>query len=230
MMSPAHSRTTGLLILAFLVAVAVPYVALIELFGYDDVLRDPPGAVLDQFAAAGTPLVLAWLGFALAALAFAPLSRRIDRDSGLAAGWMGVASAVAQGVGLARWVFAVPALAAAHASSDPALRAGAEATFVALHGFLGAGLGEVAGQSLLAAWTARVCLGLWRQGRRILSISGAATLPLWCLGLTEPLATVIPGLPVIEAAPLAFTGWEVWLLALALGLLIDARRRTARSR
>jgi hypothetical protein len=221
----ADGRTTGLLIFAFLVAVTLPYVALFDLFGYDDVLREPPGLVLDRFAAGGAPLVVAWMGFTLAAFAFAPIARRIERNAGLVPGWTGVASSVAQGIALARWVFAVPALAAAHASGDPALRAGAEATFVALHGFLGAGVGEVLGQVLLAAWTVRVAAGLWRQRRRALATAGAATVPAWILGLSEPLGTVIPGLPVIEAAPLAFVGWQAWLFALGAAILVDTHRR-----
>jgi hypothetical protein len=138
--------------------------------------------------------------------------------------WVRSFSSVVQAVGLARWVFAVPALATAHASADPALRAGAEAAFVALHGYLGTGLGEVVGQILLAAWTGRVAAGLWRSDRRLLATGGAMTLPAWLLGLSEPLGTVIAGLPTIEAAPLAFVGWQVWLFALAVTLVAGGWR------
>ncbi len=220
---PDH-RGTALLLIGWLIAVSLPYGALIDLFGYDDVLREPPGVVLTRFAAAGEPLVWAWAGFAAAALAFAPLALRIERAAGLAPGWTGVASAFAQFLGLARWVFAVPALAALYGAGDAAQRAGAVAAYQALHGYLGAGVGEVLGQVLLIAWTARLAAKFWADGRRRLALVGAATLPLWVAGLSEPLGTVLPSLPLVETTPFAFMGWEAWLLAIAVVWLVESRR------
>jgi len=52
------------------VAATLPYVWLIENFGYDDILREPAAVVLQRFNQGGSPLVLAWLAFAMSALLF----------------------------------------------------------------------------------------------------------------------------------------------------------------
>lgn len=216
-MSPRrHELTTGAWLVAFVLALNLPYAALIALFGYDDVLREPAAVVLARFHAAGPPLVLAWLAFALGALAFAPLSRRVERVLGLAPGWSGPASALAQFAGLARWVFVVPGLAALHVEGDAAAREVAEALYAALHAYLGAGIGEFLGQLLLVAWMLRIGRALWGDGARWLAAAGLATVPLWVLGLSEPLSTVLAGLPVIETTPLAFMAWEAWLAAVGV--------------
>lgn len=221
--------TTGALLAAWALALNVPYAALIALFGYDDVLREPPGVVLERFHAAGEPLVWAWLAFAFGALAFAPLSQRVEVAAGLSPGWSGPASAFAQFAGLARWVFAVPSLAAAYATGDEVTRRAAEATYAALHGYLGAGFGEVLGQLLILTWTVRLARGLWFQRRRVLAAIGFATVPLWVAGLSEPLHTVLPSLLVVESTPVAFMLWEAWLAALGITWAVDAWRlaRTA---
>jgi hypothetical protein len=223
-MTSSSLRTTGAWLLAWVVALNVPYAALIQLFGYDDVLREPPGVVLERFHAAGEPLVWAWLAFALGALAFAPLSRRVELAAGLAPGWSGPASAFAQFAGLARWVFAVPSLASAYVAGDEATRRAAESTYAAVHGYLGAGIGETLGQLLVLVWTGHLARALWRQGRRALASIGGMTMPLWLAGLSEPLHSVLPSLPVIESTPLAFMVWEAWLAALAIAWLLASRR------
>jgi hypothetical protein len=224
MNAQAPLAATGAAVIAFVVAVSTAWVALMQLFGYDDVLREPTAVILTRFHAAGTPLVVAWLAFALGALAFAPLSRRVEEALGLRAGWTGPASALAQFVGLARWVFATPALALAHAQGDAARRAAAETTFEALHLLLGAGIGELLGQLLLLAWTVRIGRALWSCGERIVGAAGFATAPLWLAGLSEPLAAVLPGVPTFEAAPVAFMAWEAWLLALGVRMVVRGRR------
>lgn len=208
----SHHRLAGLALVAFLLAVSLPYAALISLFGYDDVLREPPDAVLAAFRAGGPALIWAWFAFAVAALAFAPVAALVDRAAGHAPGWAAPASAIAQFIGLMRWAMVVPGLAAADTEA-------ARSTYLALHQLLGVTIGEVLGQILLVAWTIRLALRFVGHGRPILGAAGLATVPVWLLALTEPLATTLPGLPVIEAAPLAFPLWEAWLLAIAVTFL-----------
>ena len=143
---------------------------------------------------------------------------------GLTPGWLGPASAVAQFVGLARWAFIVPALAAAHAAApDAGARRAVETLYLVQHQMLGTAIGEVLGQVLLIGWTCRMVVHLWRD-HPTLSYIGALTLPLWLVGLTEPLATVLPRLPVIEATPFAFMGWEAWLLCIGVTAIAAGRR------
>ena len=48
-------------------------------------------------------------------------------------------------------------------------------------------------------------------------------MPLWLIGQSEMLAPVLPGLPVVEAAPLAFMSWQLWLAALGIALALRGR-------
>ncbi len=78
---------------------------------------------------------------------------------------------------------------------------------------------------LLAVWTAGVALSLRRLGGAAggIALAGLATVPLWLIGQSEMLAPVLPGLPVIEAAPLAFMSWQLWLAALGIALALRSR-------
>jgi hypothetical protein len=229
-MSALHRRAViAAALVAMVLALNLAFVALTQLFGYDDVLREPAGEVLRRFHAAGPSLVAAWTAFAAGALAFAWIGPAVEREAGLPGPhWLAPAAALAQTAGLLRWVTGVPVLAAAHEApgATQAARDAAEMAYLALHQFAGAAVGELLGQILLMAWTLRLALAL-RAAHPRLAAAGLATLPLWLLGLSEPLATGWQGLPVVEAAPIAFMAWEAWLLALGLVWLAGALRRAA---
>ncbi|TPW00691.1 MAG: hypothetical protein FD125_2991, partial [bacterium] len=129
-MTMTMKRKAGLAMTAFVMAANVPFAMLVETFGYDDVLREPPLEVLAAFTAGGPQLILIWLAFAFVALSFLVVSSWTGdavKDAG--ARWpqwvaaAGAASAVAQAVGLSRWVFAVPGLADQALSGDAATSA-----------------------------------------------------------------------------------------------------------
>jgi hypothetical protein len=185
--------------------------------------------VLRRYLAGGAPLVAAWAAFAAGALAFAAIGPLAERAAGIVLpSWLAPAAALAMAVGLLRWVVVVPVLAAAHQApgAGEATQAAAEMAYRALHQFAGVGIGETLGPILLGAWTLLFALGL-RARHPWLARAGLATLPLWILGLSEPLATGWPGLPVVEAGAIAFMAWEAWLMA--LGLVWIAGDRSARS-
>jgi hypothetical protein len=226
-MSAQHKAAWALL--AMLALVNTAYAALIAGFGYDDILREPPARVLAAFHAAGPPLVLAWAAFAAGALAFAWVGPLAERAAGRAApDWLAPAAGLAQAIGLLRWVTAVPVLAAAHQLPGVAgsTQQAVELVYVALHQFAGAGIGELLGQLLNAAWTCRFALQL-RPVHPWLAAIGLGTLPLWLLGLSEPLATALPGLPLIETTPFAFMAWAAWLAAIAIRWLTLGRAAIA---
>lgn len=224
----------GLVLLVFLIAATVPYVWLIEHFGYDDILREATPVILQNFNAGGSPLVLAWLAFALSSLLFLPVALGFDRlfialrIAGHGAVLLGSASAIAQAVGLLRWVLVVPPLASQFADpqASAATRDAVVVVFDAVHRYGGSLLGEMLGQLLLAGWTGLVAWQLFRSGvvPRWLAAVGALTLPLWLVGQSEVLHAVVPAIPSIEVIPLAFMAWEAWLAALALTLLGAAWR------
>lgn len=221
-------------LIVFLVAATLPYTWLIEHFGYDDILREDAAVILQKFHAGGAPLVLAWLAFGMSSLLFIPVARGMQRllsayglsDGGAAA--LGIASALAQAIGLLRWVLVVPALAAtvADVRSSQATRDATLVVFDAVHRYGGMVLGELVGQLLLAAWTGLVAFALYRSRAvpRWLAGIGLLTLPLWLVGQTELLHGVVPAVPSIEVIPIAFMAWETWLAAIAVSLLLQAWR------
>lgn len=218
-------RKAGLAMVGFVVAANVPFAMLVETFGYDDVLREPPLEVLTAFNAGGQPLILIWLAFAVVALSFLWVSSwTADAVKDAGGHWphwaaaAGAASAVAQAVGLSRWVFVVPGLADQALSGDAATQAAAVVFYQGMHQFAGVGIGEWLGQTLLAAWTLGLGLtlikgGAWSRG---LGVVGLILTPLWILGHAELLASVDPGFPDLQIAQWVFSGWLVWLLAVGV--------------
>ena len=220
----------------FLVAATLPYSWLIAHFGYDDILREPTGVILTRFHAGGASLVLAWFSFAMSSLLFIPvalsfkvvLTSHDATDAG--ATTLAIASAIAQAVGLLRWVLVVPGLAAAFAdpATSEATRATLSVVFDVVHHYGGMVIGEMVGQLLLAGWTALICVQLYRTKvtPRWIAIVGLLTLPFWLLGQTELLHLVVPVIPSIEVIPLAFMGWEAWLLLVAISMLYSAWKKS----
>lgn len=228
----------GLAMALFAIAANIPYVLLIDRFGYDDILREPPLKVLTAFRAGGLELILIWLAFGLCALSFIAVAALADRAMRTASrppgGWVlavGIASAVVQAMGLSRWVFVVPGLAATalDPAVTPAAREAALVAYQALHQFAGVALGEHLGQLLLVAWTCGLSLTVLRGGLgpRLFGWIGLALAPLWVIGQSELVATAWPGFPVLELTPFAFMGWELWLLAMGVAWMAAARRAAA---
>lgn len=230
----------GLALLIFLIAANAPYVWLIEHFGYDDILREPAAAILQKFHAGGAALVVAWLAFSLSSLLFIPVVLGFEAllaptgEAARGAAALGIASAVAQAIGLLRWVLVVPGLAAGYSdpSATPATREALLVVFEAVHRYGGTVVGEMVGQLLLAGWTGWMALRLKRSGFVPTWLAGVGlfTWPLWLLGQSELLHTVMPGLPAIEVTPIAFIAWELWLAALAVALFVGAIRARATSK
>lgn len=222
-------RKAGLAMAGFALAANVPFALLVERFGYDDVLREPPLQVLAAFRAGGPELIVIWLAFALCALSFLWVSawtgEAMRAGGGRWPAWAaaaGAASAVAQAVGLSRWSFVVPGLADRALDGSAMESAVAVGTYQALHQFAGVAIGEWLGQTLLAAWTLAVGLALVRGPMargvwtRVLGAIALILSPLWIVGQVELLATVDPAFPEFQITQWVFTAWLAWLVALGL--------------
>ncbi|MGB3790740.1 MAG: DUF4386 domain-containing protein [Phormidesmis sp.] len=233
-------RTTGRFFIALVVLSNIPYIRLIQIFGYDDVLREPVDVVLTQFQAGGTELILTWLGFALAALLLIPASvllhqvmklqaQQSDSPVLAIATLMGALSGLLQGIGLMRWVFVVPVLARLYtdASTTSTTREAISIVYQAVHQYGGVVLGEHLGQTLLVGWTIGICLSMRSSllFKSWVAWMGLFTTPLLLLGQSELLATVMPGMPVIETTPIGFILWEVWMLVVGISLMRVPRQR-----
>jgi hypothetical protein len=208
-------QTAGILFIAGALLVNVPYMLLIMNFEYPDILMEAPGTILTQFAQGGaygsqTPLVWTWLAFAWAEfpilIGIILLGRHLEEQHPALAGWtragttLGVLAILTQMVGLARWVFVVPHLAAMY--TDPAAtdatRAAAEAAFVVVHRFGGNVMGEHVGQLFTIGWMA-ITSGVILRARVFpawVGTFGWAASGVYLLAQTE-LLSAVTNLPVI---------------------------------
>lgn len=239
-------RTTGVLFILIIVLSNVPYILLIQTFEYDDILRQPVEYVLTQFHKGGAKLILTWFAFGLSALLLIPASLLLhqimtlpmqplrDRSEPFyltTATVMGILSGILQAVGLMRWVFVVPILAAlqVNAATNEATRAAVAVAYQAVHQYGGVVIGEHLGQTLLVGWTVGVGVAMLRSPlfKAWVGWWGLLVTPLLLLGQSELLATVIPAIPVIETTPIGFILWEVWLLIIGISLLRVPQKRLA---
>ncbi|MFQ3612432.1 MAG: DUF4386 domain-containing protein [Cyanobacteriota bacterium] len=220
-------RWTGALCVGISLLANLPFLRLMSIFDYDDILREPPAVVLSQFAAGGSQLIWTWWAFAAVALVFVPTGillatvlRREDTPYLETVGVLGALSGLLQAVGLLRWVFVIPPLARAFVEADAGERSTLATVYGAVHQYGGVLIGEHLGQLLLVGWTIGIAVAVLGSSGlpSWLGWLGLTTVPFWLLGQTEMLATGIPELPVLELGPVAFMLWEVWLLLLGLWL------------
>ncbi len=226
--------TTAVLLVLLPLAFNGFFVLLARMFGYPDVLRSPTGVVLERFQAGGIRLQLAWYGFMLTAVVFAPLVVLLGNELSASAGavvpvatTIGILAAVVQFLGLARWPFLVPALARVYtdeATSDTRREATA-VTFEAFHRYLGVAVGEALGYLFTGAWTILVAAAMVES-----------TLFAWWLalpGLAIGAALVLGSFEFVgrpgdhgwklagAIVPVAYTAWSLWLIAAGVVLLVD---------
>ncbi len=220
-------KTTGSLFVLGVILINIPYALLISTFDYPDILRQPTGQILTQFAAGGTGLIAQWLAFAWLSVpllvAMWMLPRALAREESLlvnVATQLGVIAALAQILGLLRWVFVVPILARWY--NDPAAsREAVVVVFQAVHQLGGVLLGEHIGQLFTIVWMSLISLALLKSDRFGAGLGwfGLAAALVYLTAQTELFATVIPGFPVVpEAGLIGSLLWLGWMLLLGLAL------------
>ena len=212
-------RRTAALLVGGAVAVNLAFLGLGAVFDYPAVLYKPPADVLatfhaDQWVISGWFMVLA-LGAGL----LAPIAVQVGRLGGSAALRasvpVGIAAAAVQVIGLLRWPLLVPGLAAR--AADPA----AGDTFGTLNTVLGTVIGESVGYGLTAVWTVLVAVGLRRSLLGLpLTVVGIAASALIATGIVEPFEVPMAGV----ANFIGYVVWALWLVAVAVTLLLSARR------
>lgn len=223
---------TGLAAIGLAVGFNVPYALLASTFSYPDVLRRAPGEVLAMFADGGSPLVLTWYAFMLSAVAMVPLAFALaltpSRVAAAPARAIGAAIAgalagITQAIGLARWVFVVPGLAAVHgdAAAEAATREAGARAFALLNQYGGVAIGEHLGQLMTALFVALVASLQWREGRRVTAALGLLTAAAIAGGTGEGVALALgqPGDTFALATIAGFLGLTLWLIATGIGLM-----------
>lgn len=234
-------RIAGGLLIAGAVLVNIPYSALIMNFNYPDILREPAGEILSQFAAGGSGLIWTWFAFAwmglpilIGILLIPQALEGEESDRGMdpwinLAVFFGAAGALTQILGLLRWTFVVPALARMYMSplASTATREAAVVGFQALHQYVGVVLGEHIGQLFTILWMAFLSLSFVQRKRdRVLGWAGLLASAIYLLAQGELLATTMPGFPVWEEAGLIGSlMWLGWVIALGVNLVRSAGRQ-----
>jgi hypothetical protein len=207
---------TALALAALAIAFNLPYGYLGAAFDYPNILRQPPAEILKAFTAGGNALILAWYGFALAALAFVPvgIAHAMTRSRVSAAPALAIAAAITgalagltQAMGLLRWVMVVPELA----------RSGDVEGFVLLHAYAGVAIGEHLGMLLTAGHIALISLMQQREGARKTAMLGLVISTLIGLGAFEGLAMALQlnGAALGLMAMVGYIALTAWLLASA---------------
>jgi hypothetical protein len=210
--------------------VAVPtlftaaYAALAVRFDYPDILRQPAGEVLTRFHGREAELLPLWWGMFASALLFLPASALGAKALGLrgaarsALTLTGTLAGLVQAVGLARWIFLVPLLAARYAAPDAtdAARDAAQLLFSAFHQFLGAGVGEWLGYLFTGVWTLVLSAALWRTNRRGWAVAGFVSGVGVLVGTLEVFGVGAAG----AMNALAYVAWSLWLIALGVAATV----------
>jgi hypothetical protein len=224
---------SGVLAIVLPLAFNATFFALGSAFEYPDILRQPTADILEKFSGGGPGLVRLWYLFATTALLaiplavllgnlFAPMQPALARASTVA----GVLSGLVQTLGLLRWVFLVPGLAAvaADAAADPATRSAAIVVFEAAHRYLGVGVGEHLGYLFTGAWTLLLSAITVREGlgRPWLGALGTVAALGIMIGMLEPAGWEPAGLVVA----LSYILWSLWLIAFGVLLLRGWTSRT----
>jgi hypothetical protein len=221
----------GLSLIAFPLAVQVPFTLLVERFSYPDILLRPADEVLTRFHAGGNAMVWTWYAYALCTLGLAFIATllpdALEQKGAVARASVvsGVIAAIAQLLGLLRWTLVIPFLATRwveHADQHQAL----EVAYEVQHRLFGVLLGEHVGPLFMATWTALVSVMIVKtNGSRAIAGAGFVSAVLFLGGLGSGLSRAVPMPALVQPLPmLAFIVWSVWAVATGALLVIRARR------
>jgi hypothetical protein len=209
--------TAALLIVAAVLA-NLAFAALGSIFNYPDVLDEPAAEVLASFRVHEGAVSTWFTVLALSAALMAPIAIGVGRLSSdprmRIAVRIGIAAAVVQVIGLARWPILVPGYAAD----------GNTSAFRTASDILGTAIGETLGYALTAAWTVLVVLTVGRAiAGRWFTVLGGAAAALVAVGVISPL-----GLPLVDEANfIGYLLYSVWLIAFGVMLMVRAPRAVA---
>lgn len=225
--SPRRSRAFGALLVAEALLAFAPVIILGAAIGWPASLGAPAAQQLQAIAqnpeavAAGYGLYLLYsvlvapVMIGLASRVFGHLAHPMAATVAAFA----LASAVTRAIGILRWLTVMPALAAAHAGADPAMRAEIERQFSALTTY-GGGIGEILGVALFMSLSmGTLAVGAWqaRSLPRALAASGfgvallLGSLALPAVGLGAAAAPVAVAVSALSAWLLAAGVWWVRL-------------------
>ena len=222
-MQLTQTRALGAAAILLALGYNIAFSILASSFNYPDILRSPAAMVLAAFAQGGEGLILTWYLFALTAVAFVPLSIALAFAQNGVSGWsvagaiLGGMAGLVQAIGLLRWVFAIPTLAA---SQDPA----APLMFDLLNLYGGVALGEYLGQTLTALYLIAMGLTALHKNLTYRAAIAGITAGVILIGSQEGVALALGRdtglLPLFSVA--GYIGLSLWLCV--VGFMMVAKR------
>ena len=212
-------RIAGIILIVLPVAFNLAFFALGRAFDYPGILRQPTDHILKRFAEGGSRLIALWYAFAFTAVLFIPLALMfqlvfVEQHQYLAisSAVVGALAGLVQAIGLFRWVFLVPSLAAQYNSNaaTPASREAVSVVFHAFHQYAGVAIGEHLGYLLTGVWTLLISSMMFSTPifGTLLAITGIVAAVGILAGLLEPTGWKLAG--AINA--IGYIVWSVWLL------------------
>lgn len=223
----AERQTAATLLILYALLAILPYFVLSSAFDFPDILRQPVAERFALFQSNQTVIVAAYYAFAATGLIQIFISVWLhhvhgQRDAVATAGLVaGVVGGLAQTLGFARWVVAIPFLAAAPAGADAGLLEGL------LNAYLGRTVGEHLGSLFVALWLMLFAASLRRSAlvdarlSAVALFAGAAMLPV----ALEPLSDAFGALAVLSIPVYGLV--VTWMLLLAYALLRFRGERVA---
>lgn len=220
-------RITGIMLIAIPIAFNALFFALGRTFEYPEILRKPTDHILKRFADGGSRLIILWYAFAITALLVAPLALLFqlafaDQFPQLAAASaiIGVLGALVQVMGLFRWTFLVPSLAAQYndESATPATRDAISVVFNAFHQYIGVAVGEHLGYLFTGTWTILISVMMFTSPlfSPFMGVFGIVSAVGILSGLLEPAGWKPAGM--INA--ISYILWSLWLIVSGVILVL----------
>ena len=182
-------------------------------------LDEPPATILPLILDQSVAVFAGYLSYLIHALALIPLAillrdaLRLDGAMGRAVVTLGVLAGFAKALGICRWLFLMPSLAAAYTdpAASPATKDAIAVVYEAFNAYAG-GVGELMGVGLFAGvWTIVISVAALRLDWTVIGYAGfgAAALLLSTLlsvvGIESPILLTLSGIL-----------WQFWTLALAI--------------
>jgi hypothetical protein len=221
-------KIIGILLIIGALALFVPYTLLTITFDYPGILREETGVILTRFKAGGNALIRTWFAFALVGLpllgAYVLLGQKLESKAWFVrlATIVGILGLVVQMIGLLRWTFVVPVLAANFANGNEMTKEASKVAFQVIHQYGGVILGEHLGQLFTIGWT--ILMSMAFQKRKLfpkwLIGMGYVASGIYLMAQAELFATVMPDFPVWDLAGfLGSTLLLIWLVIVGVKFL-----------
>jgi hypothetical protein len=221
--TPAGSarRLAAILLTGQFIAMWAAFLILAPAINWPASLDEPPAVILPLILDQSGAVFFGYVSYLIHALLLIPAAAVLPAALGMgtiqgrSTLLLGGLAGFAKALGIARWLFLMPGLAAAYTAADAthAMQAAIAVVYEALNAYAG-GVGEILGVGLFAGvWTLVLSATLLNSGARILGLSGIAAAAL--------LFSTLPSVVGIESPVLlTLSGivWQFWTLALAIRL------------